>query len=108
MRTIWQVVKDTVNSHEIGEKVSRQELIKAVENEGYENSSYRIENIFKVFTEKPIYFSEVTVDLLRNKLEKSGYLDKAESAVVSYVHRKIASDLTVSKLTKEYYESFKK
>lgn len=82
MKTIWQVIKDTINSHEIGDKVSRKELIKSVEQEGYENPSFKIENIFKTSPEKPVYFSEVTVDLLRNKLEKSGYLNKAESVAM--------------------------
>lgn len=84
-KSVWSSFRDYINSKNIGDKVSRQELLYMA----------------------PFKASSATTDYVRNIAEKCGYLSKykdnrGEISGIFIVEKHLESDMNCSKLRKKY------
>lgn len=97
-KTVWSIFKDLVNSKEIGEEITRLEILKEIDKNYNDNAMDRPESF-------GLKYSPVTVDCYRNMAEKVGYLGKTNRAGRYKVLRHI-SLTSGTALRKEYNLSF--
>jgi hypothetical protein len=97
-KTVWSIFKDLVNSKEIGEEITRLEILKEIDKNYNDNAMDRPESF-------GLKYSPVTLDCYRNMAEKVGYLGKTNRPGRYKVLRHI-SLTSGTALRKEYNLSF--
>lgn len=97
-KTVWSIFRDYVNSKPIGTLITRQELLKKIE-EHFINRD--VQCVGKAFANMPRY-SSVTLDCARNMATGRYYLEKTERVGQYKIICHFPSDYTVSQLRKDY------
>lgn len=98
-RTVWDIFKNFINSQELGNVVTRKQIIEHLSKCGMEDydCAYKISS-----SDNKEFYSKQTLDYIRNLSEKVGFLDKADCVGEFYVNKHFPSGYTVSQLRKDY------
>lgn len=95
--TTWSVFREFMNSKNIGEIITRQEILLHTNEEFIKAGLFRVQNGLRYAT-----FANTTVDATRNMSTGAGFLEKTDKDGIYKVKKKFPRDYTVTKLRKDY------
>lgn len=101
-KTVWNVFKKFVNSQQPGTVITRQQIIKYLENHKLVSYGDAVERGLPRKGDE--YYSVHTLDYMRNLATQLGYLSKMESNGMYVVYKHFPDGYTVNQLRKDYNE----
>lgn len=104
-KTVWNVFKKIVNSQQPGAIITRQQIIRCLENHQLMAYSVAVERGLQ--RKRDDYYSIHTLDYMRNLATQLGYLSKMESNGMYVVYKHFPDGYTVNQLRKDYNELYK-